>query len=159
MENVTAGNMTERYCALTVGILFLILGLAGFIPDLVSVPGTDASYIPLGATESPYAKGFGFIFGLFPTNFFHNLVRCSVGLLGIASYFSLNSARLFNSSFAVAYTLIAIMGLLPFGKTMFGLMPLFGHNVWFNALTALATVYYGIIIPAKVKGVSVSHNL
>jgi hypothetical protein len=96
--------------------------------------------------------------GLFATNFFHNLVRCSVGLLGIASYFNLNSARLFNSSFAVGYTILAVMGLLSFGKTMFGLMPLFGNNVWFNALTALATTYYGFIIPAKVKGVSVSHN-
>ena len=27
----------------------------------------------------------------------------------------------------------------------------FGNNIWFNALTAIATAYYGIIIPAKVK--------
>ncbi|MUG98824.1 DUF4383 domain-containing protein [Scytonema sp. UIC 10036] len=159
MENVTAGNLTERYCALTIGILFLILGIAGFIPGLVSVPETDLSYVPLDATKSPYAMGFGYIFGLFPTNFLHNLVRCSVGLLGIASYFSASSARLFNVSFAVAYTAIAIMGLLPFAKTTFGLMPLFGNNVWFNALAALASIYYGFIIPAKVKGVNVSQNL
>ncbi|WP_460202615.1 DUF4383 domain-containing protein [Scytonema sp. NUACC21] len=159
MENINAANATERYCALIVGILFLLLGLAGFVPALVLLPGSTASYVPIDATSSAYAMGFGYVFGLFPTNFLHNLVHCAVGVLGIASYPSLSSARLFNRVFAVAYTVIAIMGCLPLAKTMFGLMPLFGNNVWFNALTAIATAYYGIIIPAKVKGASVSHNL
>lgn len=59
--------MTERYCALIIGILFLILGVAGFIPGLVSLPETTEPYIPVDATSSAYAMGFGFVFGLFPT--------------------------------------------------------------------------------------------
>lgn len=159
MENINAAKITERYCALTIGILFLLLGLAGFIPALVSVPGTNISYIPVDLSPNAYAAGFGYVFGVFPTNFLHNLVHCAVGLWGIASYTSASSARLFNRAFAVAYIIIAIMGLLPFAKTFFGLMPLFGNNVWLNALTAIAAGYYGIIIPAKITGVSVSHNV
>jgi hypothetical protein len=159
MENINAAKLTERYCALTIGILFLLLGLAGFIPALVSVPGTNISYIPVDLSPNAYAAGFGYVFGVFPTNFLHNLVHCAVGLWGIASYTSASSARLFNRAFAVAYIIIAIMGLLPFTKTFFGLMPLFGNNVWLNALTAVAAGYYGIIIPAKITGVSVSHNV
>ncbi|WP_026731853.1 DUF4383 domain-containing protein [Fischerella sp. PCC 9605] len=159
MENINAAKITERYCALTIGILFLLLGLAGFIPALVSVPGTNISYIPVDLSPNAYAAGFGYVFGVFPTNFLHNLVHCAVGLWGIASYTSASSARLFNRAFAVAYIIIAIMGLLPFAKTFFGLMPLFGNNVWLNALTAVAAGYYGIIIPAKITGVSVSHNV
>ncbi len=34
------------------------------------------------------------------------------------------------------------MGLLPFSKTLFGFMPIFGNNVWFNALTAVFAGYY-----------------
>ncbi|BAZ25900.1 hypothetical protein NIES4073_68060 [Kalymmatonema gypsitolerans NIES-4073] len=158
MENINAGNMTERYCALIVGMLFLILGLAGFIPALVTLPGTDASYVPFDASPSAYAKGFGYVFGLFPTNFLHNLVHCAVGVFGIASYSDLNSARLFNRFFAVAYIAIAILGVVPVANTMFNLMPIFGNNVWFNALTAIAVAYYGIIIPAKLKGASVSQS-
>jgi hypothetical protein len=56
----------------------------------------------------------------------------------------------------VSYTLIAIMGLLPFANTTFGLMPIFGNNVLFNGLTALAAAYYGIILPAKVSDTGVS---
>jgi hypothetical protein len=159
MENINAAKLTERYCALTIGILFLLLGLAGFIPALVSVPGTNISYIPVDLSPNAYAAGFGYVFGVFPTNFLHNLVHCAVGLWGIASYTSASSARLFNRAFAVAYIIIAIMGLLPFTKTFFGLMPLFGNNVWLNALTSVAAGYYGIIIPAKITGVSVSHNV
>jgi uncharacterized membrane protein len=158
-DNTNLGNLTERYCALAIGVLFLVLGIAGFIPGLVSVPGTTASYIPPDAAKSAYELGFGYVLGLFPTNFLHNIVHFAVGLLGIASYLSGSSARNFNRAFAVSYALIAIMGFLPIAKTTFGLMPIFGNNVWLNAASALAAAYYGLIIPAKLKDVNVADNL
>ncbi|QIR39279.1 DUF4383 domain-containing protein [Tolypothrix sp. PCC 7910] len=158
MENINAAKMAERYCALGIGIIYLLLGLAGFIPALVSIPGTHMSYIPLDESTNAYSAGFGYIFGLFPTNFLHNIVRCGVGLWGIASFISAHSSRIFNRGFAIAYIVLAIMGLLPFAKTSFGFMPLFGNNVWVNALAAIAAIYYGIIIPAKVEGVSVAQR-
>lgn len=159
MENTNIINTSERYCALIVGIVFLILGIAGFIPALVTLPGTDASFIPPSAAHDAYSLGFGNVFGLFPTNFLHNIVHCAVGLLGITAYTSASSARVFNRFFVVSYVLLAIMGLLPFGMTTFGLMPIFGNNVLLNALTALAVAYYGIILPAKVSNTSVLRNL
>jgi len=159
MENIKAAKMVDRYCALSIGIIFLLLGLAGFVPALVSLPGSSESYVPLDASHNAYAAGFGYIFGAFPTNFLHNFVRCAVGLLGITSYNNASTARLFNRSFAIAYALLAIMGLLPLAKTFFGLMPLFGNNVLVNALAAIAAGYFSIVIPAKVKGVNVAQNL
>jgi hypothetical protein len=47
--------------------------------------------------------------------------------------------------FAIVYAASAIMGLLPFTNTTFGLMPIFGNNVWFNALTAAAAAYFGFV--------------
>ncbi|WP_414548438.1 DUF4383 domain-containing protein [Anabaena sp. CCY 0017] len=159
MENVNRARMTERYCALSIGVIYLLLGLAGFIPALVSLPGTSASYIPADISPNAYAAGFGLIFGVIPTNFLHNLVRCAVGFWGIASYNNANSARIFNRVFAVAYAVLAIMGFLPFAKSFFGLMPIFGINAWLNALAAIAAGYYGIVIPAKIMGVNVSQNV
>ncbi|MFB2893452.1 DUF4383 domain-containing protein [Aerosakkonemataceae cyanobacterium BLCC-F50] len=78
----------------------------------------------------------------------HLIVLC-IGLLGIASFTNLTSARLFNRAFAIAYVLIALMGLLPVTNTTFGLMPIFGNNVWFNALTAAAAGYYGFFLPTE----------
>ncbi|TVP65911.1 MAG: DUF4383 domain-containing protein [Nodularia sp. (in: Bacteria)] len=151
--------MTERYCALSIGVIYLLLGLAGFVPALVSLPGTAAAYIPADIAPNAYAAGFGLIFGVIPTNFLHNLVRCAVGFWGIASYNNANSARIFNRVFAIAYGVLAIMGFLPFAKSFFGLMPIFGINVWLNAIAAISAGYYGIIMPAKIMGVNVSQNV
>ena len=83
MENINTAKMSERYLALAIGIIYLLLGIAGFIPSFVSLPGTSESYIPLDESVSAYSAGFGYIFGAIPTNFLHNLVRCAVGSLGI----------------------------------------------------------------------------
>ncbi|MBC1224013.1 DUF4383 domain-containing protein [Nostoc sp. UCD121] len=159
MENINQAKMIERYIALAIGISYLLLGLAGFVPALVSLPGTSESFVPLDESAGAYSAGFGYIFGAIPTNFLHNIVRCAVGLLGITSYNNTTTARLFNRGFAVSYALLAIIGLLPLGKTFFGLMPLFGANVLLNALAAIAAGYYSVVIPAKVSGVNVSQNL
>ena len=148
MDNINRENMAERYCALALGVLFLLVGIAGFIPALVSLPGGDTSSVPVDVAPDAYSAGYSYVFGLFPTNLLHNLVHCFVGLLGIASYTSSSSARLYNRGFAIAYALIAIMGLLPITKTTFGLMPIFGNNVWFNALTAAVAAYFGFAQPA-----------
>ncbi|MBD2679367.1 MULTISPECIES: DUF4383 domain-containing protein [Nostoc] len=159
MENINQGKMIERYIALAIGIIYLALGLAGFVPALVSLPGTSQSFVPLDESVGAYSAGFGYMFGAIPTNFLHNLVRCAVGLLGITFYNNTSAARLFNRGFTIAYALLAIIGLLPLGKTFFGLMPLFRANVLLNALAAIAAGYYSIVIPAKVSGVNVSQNL
>ncbi|MDZ8079050.1 MAG: DUF4383 domain-containing protein [Nostoc sp. DcaGUA01] len=159
MENINQAKTIERYIALAIGIIYLLLGLAGFVPALVSLPGSSESFVPLDESAGAYSAGFGYIFGAIPTNFLHNLVRCAVGLLGITSYNNITTARLFNRGFTIAYALLAIIGLLPLGKTFFGLMPLFGANVLLNALAAIAAGYYSIVIPAKVSGVNVSQNL
>lgn len=140
----------QRKCALSLGIVFLVLGIAGLIPNFVSLPSaTFDSGIPLDA-DSLYAKGFGFLFGLFPTNLLHNLVHLTVGLFGIAASATPGGARLYNKGFAISYALIALMGLLPFANTTFGVMPIFGNNVWFNALTGAIAGYFGFVVDKPV---------
>jgi hypothetical protein len=43
------------------------------------------------------------------------------------------------------------MGLLPMAQTTFGLMPIFGNNVWFNALTAAVAAYFGFFQPTQTR--------
>ena len=149
--------MSERYCALSIGILFALLGVAGFLPSLVSLPGAAApNMVDPSTTTNTLAAGYSYVFGLFPTNLLHNIVHIIVGSLGVVSYTSLGGARFFNRGFAIAYVLIALMGLLPFTNTTFGLMPIFGNNVWLNALTAAVAGYYGFVKPTEATDVGVS---
>ena len=135
----------QRNCALALGIIFLLLGIAGFIPGLVTLPAESLNTggISLDA-DSFYAKGFGYVFSAFPTNVMHNLVHILVGALGIAAA-TTGNAKLYNRGFAISYALIAVMGIVPFAQTTFGIMPIFGNNVWLNGLSAAIAGYYGFL--------------
>jgi hypothetical protein len=134
----------QRNCALALGIIFLILGIAGLIPAFTTLPGEGFdSGVPLDA-DSFYAKGFSLLFGAFPTNLMHNIVHLLVGILGIAAATN-GKARLYNRVFAISYVAIAIMGSLSATQTTFGIMPIFGNNIWFNALSGVIAGYYGFL--------------
>ena len=132
----------QNICALTLGIIFLLLGIAGLIPAFTTIPGeTFDSALPLDV-DGIYSKGFGLLFSVFPTNLVHNLFHVLVGGLGIAAA-STNSGRTFNQIFGIGYIAIVVMGTLPLAKTVFGVMPIFGNNIWFNGLTGAIATYYG----------------
>lgn len=143
-------DISERACALILGVIFLFVGIAGFIPALMSLP-TAAPNAIVDAPRLSFDDGYGYVLGLFPTNFLHNAVHIVVGILGIAAATSLGGAIAYNQGFAVAYVLIVLMGLIPATNTTFGLMPIYGNNIWFNALTAIAAGYMGFVKPNLVK--------
>ena len=139
---------SERLCALVLGVIFLFVGIAGFIPGFMAFPNAA----PVTGVEVPRLispDGYGHVFGIFPTNFIHNAVHIVVGLLGIAAATSFSGSLVYNQGFAVSYVAIALMGLLPITNTTFGLMPIYGNNVWFNLLTGIAAAYFGFVKPAE----------
>ncbi|HEY9735526.1 MAG TPA: DUF4383 domain-containing protein, partial [Trichocoleus sp.] len=97
---------------------------------------------PAEVVSSGY--GYGYLFGVFPTNYFHNAVAIVMGLLGIAAFTSLSGSIVFNQIFAVVHGAEAVLGLLPFTNTLFGTMPLFGNNIWLNLLLAVVAFYFGV---------------
>jgi hypothetical protein len=143
----------ERKCALTLGLIFTIIGIAGFVPAFVTLPGITAASAPInpdqistGASDSvAYLRGFGYLFGLFPTNLLHNIVRLGVGLAGLFYAMGDRGAYNYNRFFAVSYLGLALLGLIPGANTLFGIMPIFGNNVWFNALTGAIAAYYAFV--------------
>jgi Domain of unknown function (DUF4383) len=94
-----------RYFALVYGIVFLLVGIAGFVPGLVTPPqaGPDLTV----------ATGFGRLFDLFPVNVLHNLVHLAFGVWGLAAYRTFSAARLYAQSVAVIYAILTVMGTDP----------------------------------------------
>lgn len=133
-----------RMFALIAGIIYLLVGIMGFIPGLVSAPDAQHNL----AVDANY----GLLLGLFPINLVHNVIHLAIGLWGIASYSRTSAARGFSRSLAILYGLFTIMGLIPGLDTTFGLAPLFGHDVWLHGLTALAAAYFGWVYRSNREG-------
>lgn len=128
--------MSTRTFALIAGIVYVLVGLLGFVPSFryestVAAPGP------------PIDVSYSYLFGLFPVNMLHNLVHIGVGLWGLAASPSIPRARLFARGLTILYGLLAVLGLFNSTHILFGLIPLFGHDVWLHALTALIAAYFG----------------
>jgi hypothetical protein len=127
--------MKVRYFALAYGIVFLLVGIAGFIPALVT---------PIHTTHDlAIEAGHGLLFGLFPVNVVHNLIHIAFGIWGLAAYRTWSSARLYARSVAIIYAVLAIMGLIPVLNVVFGLAPIHGHAVWLHVVLAAVAAYFG----------------
>lgn len=132
--------MGARYFALISGIVFVLICLFGFTPGMVATPGSAGPAVAV-------KLGYGYLLSLFAINVLHNLVHLAVGIWGIASYRSYIKARMYARGLAIFYSVLAIMGFLPVLNTMFGLIPLFGHNIWLHAVTAGIAAYFGFKTP------------
>ena len=104
------------------GIVLLLVGVLGFIPQAV----TD-----------------GKLLGTFPVNTFHNLVHLALGLWGIAASGSAAGAVAYMRAQAVIYGLLAVLGLIPATNTLFGLVPLHGADVALHGALAVIAAWAG----------------
>jgi hypothetical protein len=129
--------MSTRTFARVWGILFLIIGAAGFVPGLTMMDH-DHPDVTMDA-------GLGLELGLFPVNILHNVVHLLFGVWGLLAARSLGAARGYARSVAVIYAVFAVMGLISAARlwTTFGLVPLYGHDVWLHALLAAVAAYFG----------------
>jgi hypothetical protein len=128
--------MRSSTFALFAGIAFLSAGLLGFMPVAVFPP-------PAGAPPVHVNVLHGYLLGLFPVNALHSAVHAAIGIWGIVAYHNVVSPRWYARSLAIIYAVLAVMGLIPAVNTVFGLMPIYGHDVWLHAAAAVIAAYFG----------------
>ena len=116
------------------GIAFLVVGVAGFIPGVTQ---------PHDHPELALEAGSGLLFGLFPVNALHNLVHLVFGAWGLFAARGFGSAQIYARAVAIIYGVLTLMGLIPATNTTFGLVPIYGHDVWLHALLAAIAAYFG----------------
>jgi hypothetical protein len=122
--------------ALIFGLGYLGFGIFGLLPSLLTAPPADAP-------EMTVTTLYGQFLGLFPVNIVHDAGHIVIGLWGLAAWAGATSAMRYTRAMAVLFAALAVMGLIPGLDTLFGVMPLYGNNVWLNALTAAVAGYAG----------------
>ena len=130
--------MATRYFALVWGIVFLMIAAGGLIPGMWVPAPAHYQHI---AVDSMY----GAALGTFPVNILHNIIHLLFGLWGVLAYRGYDSARTYAKVVAIAYAMFAVMGLIPTLDTTFGLVPLFGNDVWLHVLLAAPAAYFGFV--------------
>jgi Domain of unknown function (DUF4383) len=129
---------TQKF-ALIIGIVYVLIGILGSIPALISQPSSLPSYVEnLGVSS-----GYGYLLGLFPVNSVLNGIHIATGIIGIIASISLDSSRLFSGQLGIYYTAFSILGLFSFTNIFFGIFPLYGFDVLLHVLTGLSGIYFG----------------
>jgi hypothetical protein len=126
--------MSTRKFALVFGILFLLVGVAGFVPPLLQAPQ--------GGAIAPGAHHM-LLLGMFPMNALHNAVHLGFGLWGLAASRSQSGALLYARGVAIIYAVLWLAGYVPGLDDLFGLLPLYGNDTWLHLLLALVGAYFG----------------
>lgn len=128
--------MSIKGFAIVFGVVFLLAGIAGFIP------GLSPAHEHPGLTVQAMSR---LALGLFPVNLLHNLIHLAFGFWGLAAARSFTASRLYARVVAIAYGLLTVMGLIPVLNTVFGLVPIYGNDVWLHALLAIVAAYFGFV--------------
>ena len=131
--------MNTRTFAMIFGIVFIIVGAGGFIPGLTTMGGmghpSDAHVTMLSM--------FGYELKLFPVNVLHDCVHILFGIWGLLAARTLAGARMYFRGVAIIYALLTVMGFIPPLNTTFGLIPLYGNDIWLHAVLAIVAAYFG----------------
>ena len=114
--------------ALVFGIIFLLIGIAGYLtPGGMSMSGESTALL----------------LGLFPVNMLHNAVHVGFGLWGLMASRSFAGARNYARIGGVLYLVLAVLGFVaPDG---FGFVPLGGHDIWLHAVLGIALLAAGFV--------------
>jgi len=127
--------VTSRGFALALGVLMVLMGLAGFVPQLIRPAG--------GVHGLSLDAGRPLLFGWFGATALHNVVYAAIGVAGIVGSRSLTGAVSWCRRAGLAFFVLMLCGVVPHLDTMFGLMPLYGNDIWLNGLLWLLCAYFG----------------
>jgi len=135
--------MTTTTFALLAGLAYLGAGVLGLLPVFLSPP-------PIDAPETQFTFLYGYLLGLFPVNIVLSVVHMVIGAWGIAAASGNLSPVRYARVLAIVYGVLAVFGLLPEFNTLFGFVPLHGHDVWLHGGTAAVAAYFGWRAPLPV---------
>jgi hypothetical protein len=113
-----------RRAAILFGIVFLLIGILGFVPA-----ATPAN---------------GMLLGIFHVNTAHNLVHLASGAVFLlCAMAGVGASRTFFRIFGIIYALVALLGFYYGDNAIFGLIANNTANIWLHVGLAVVMLFLG----------------
>jgi hypothetical protein len=90
-----------QIAALIIGAVFVLVGIAGFIPGIT----TNVGDMKFAGHESPSE-----LLGLFQVSILHNIVHLAIGIIGLVAAATWEGARLYLVGGGAIYLALAVYG-------------------------------------------------
>jgi len=126
-----------RLVALVSGVVFVLVGILGFIP---AISPTADSVQGMEVADAA-------VLGLVPINVVANIVHVVLGGILLYASMSTSMAILILKAFGLAYLLLGVIGLIA--AEGFGIMPLGGGEMIVHFLTAIVFLVVGFMMPGE----------
>lgn len=112
-----------RPFAIIFGIIFLVIGIGGFIPSFVSE---------------------NHLFATFRVNIWLNILHTASGLIGLGVGFgTIRASTLYFQIIGIVYSILAILGFIYGDKAIFGIFASNDPNTWIHVILAVAALILG----------------
>ncbi|HVM16862.1 MAG TPA: DUF4383 domain-containing protein [Gaiellaceae bacterium] len=119
------------------GAVFLLVGIAGFIPGLTQ----DFGELGFAGPDSE-----AMLLGIFQVSILHNIVHLLFGVAGLAMARSWDGARTFLIGGGVIYVVLWIYGLLVGEDSAANFVPVNSADNWLHLVLAVAMIGGGLLL-------------
>ncbi len=132
----TARSSTVQTVARIVGIVFLLVGILGFIPGIT----TNYETLMIAGHESE-----ALLLGLFQVSILHNIVHFLYGVAGVLLARTFDGARNYLIWGGVVYLVLWLFGLFIPHDQPINFVPLNGADNWLHLFLGIGMIALGLI--------------
>ncbi len=129
--------------SLLVGLLFLIVGLLGFVPGITT--NFDAMAFAGHHSEAR-------LLGVFQVSILHNIVHLLFGVAGLLMARTMNLAKWFLIGGGVIYLLLWVYGLLIDKESAANFVPMNTADDWLHFVLGLGMIALGVVLGRRTLG-------
>ncbi|MDT0341808.1 DUF4383 domain-containing protein [Streptomyces litchfieldiae] len=126
-----------RTAALIVGVLFLVVGVLGFIPGIT----TDFDELEFAGHDSEAQ-----LLGLFQVSVLHNLVHLAFGVLGVLMATTSALARFYLIAGGAVYLVLWLYGLIVDNDEDANFVPLNHADDWLHLCLGVGMIALGLLL-------------
>jgi hypothetical protein len=123
--------------ALIVGVVFLVVGIAGFIPGLTA----NVNALLIAGHES-----HALLLGVFQVSILHNIVHLLFGIIGVAVARSASASRQYLIWGGVVYLVLWIFGLIVAGDSPANFVPVNTADNWLHFVLGAGMIALGVLL-------------